>query len=174
LIASQLRLRAAAQVVGHVQGVKPKTRKDSGTLLLAVALAGALSTFLAGCTTGPARTTASGSPEDADARQLARSSAWSGVLPTDSVNNQPLAMAEYNNEYARNDAGYGVMQGPPGEVLGYYATPSRPSLEWQYRFTLNTSPDSVVVFRRGDYSYRRYEVTESYQRRAYESARRGW
>ncbi len=130
--------------------------------------------FLAGCTTGPARTTASGSPEDADARQLARSSAWSGVLPTDSVNNQPLAMAEYNNEYARNDAGYGVMQGPPGEVLGYYATPSRPSLEWQYRFTLNTSPDSVVVFRRGDYSYRRYEVTESYQRRAYESARRGW
>lgn len=112
--------------------------------------------------------------EDAEARPLTRSSAWSGVLPTASVNNQPLTMAEYNNEYARNDAALGVMQGPPGEVLGYYATPSRPSLEWQYRFTLNTSPDSVVVFRRGDYSYRRYEVTESYQRRAYESARRGW
>lgn len=83
-------------------------------------------------------------------------------------------MAEYNSEYARNDAALGVMQGPPGEVLGYYATPARPSLEWQYRFTLNTSPDSVVVFRRGDYGYRRYQVTESYQRRVYESARRGW
>lgn len=154
--------------------MKPKTRQDSGTLLLALALAGAISSCLVGCSTGPAQTTARGSFEGTDAQPLARSSAWSGVLPTDSVNNKPLAMAEYNTEYARNDAALGVMQGPPGEVLGYYATPSRPSLEWQYRFTLNTSPDSVVVFRRGDYSYRRYEVTESYQRRAYESARRGW
>lgn len=129
--------------------------------------------MLGGCSTGPARTTARGQADE-NGPALAQSSAWSGVLPTAAVNNAPLAMAEYNSEYARNDAAYGVMQGPPGEVLGYYATPARPSLEWQYRFTLNTSPDSVVVFRRGDYSYRRYEVTESYQRRAYESARRGW
>lgn len=148
--------------------MKPKTRPNSGTLLLAVALAGAISTVLTGCSTGPALTTARAFSDGDDTPPLARSSAWSGVLPSDAVNNQPLAMAEYNNEYARNDAALGVAQGPPGEVLNYYATPARPSLEWQYRFTLNTSPDSVVVFRRGDYSYRRYEVTESYQRRSYQ------
>lgn len=153
--------------------MKPKIRQSSVKLLLRVALSAVASLAATGCSTGPARTTDRGEGVEQNPAP-ARSSAWSGVLPTDSVNNAPLAMAEYNSEYARNDAALGVMQGPPGEVLSYYATPSRPSLEWQYRFTLNTSPDSVVVFRRGDYSYRRYEVTESYQRRAYESARRGW
>lgn len=145
--------------------MKPKTRHLSVALPLGLALVAALT----GCSTGPARTTVNSVDLDPAAAAPQRSLAWAGVLPSDAVNNQPLAMAEYNTEYARNDASLGVSQGPPGEVLSYYATPARPSLEWQYRFTLNTSPDSVVVFRRGDYGgYRRYERYESYQHRSYQ------
>ncbi|HEX8876810.1 MAG TPA: hypothetical protein VF777_08690 [Phycisphaerales bacterium] len=142
--------------------MKPKTRPSSGTLVLALALLSAWG--ITGCSTGPARTTARSGAEVVD-MPPARSSAWAGVLPSDAVNNRPLAMAEYNSEYARSDASLGVLQGPPGEVLSYYQTTPRPSLEWQYRFTLSTSPDTVTVFRRGDYGgYRRYDAYGSYRR----------
>ncbi|MBY0113475.1 MAG: hypothetical protein K2Y21_11675 [Phycisphaerales bacterium] len=154
--------------------MKLKTRQLRATLLLAT-----LAAVAAGCSTGPARTTrgsedqpAQGEMEHARSQTPARSSTWAGVLPSDAVNNQPLAMAEYNNEYARNDASLGVAQGPPGEVLSYYQTAPRPSLEWQYRFTLSTSPDTVTVFRRGDYGgYRRYQ-SDSYRNPAYGGYRR--
>lgn len=76
------------------------------------------------------------------------SSAWAGVLPADSVNDSPLAMAEYNTDLDRNDAAFGVVNGPPGEPLAFYASAEPPSLYLQYQFTLPANANSVTVFRR--------------------------
>lgn len=91
-------------------------------------------------------------PELAAAAPLggpSHSSAWAGVLPSDDVNSSPLAMAEYNQDLARNDPSLGVVTGPPGEPLTYYATADAPSMFWQYQFTLPANANSVTVFRRG-------------------------
>lgn len=76
------------------------------------------------------------------------SSAWAGVLPSDDVNASPLAMAEYNQDLARNDGAFGVVSGPPGEPMAYYASAEPPSMYLQYQFTLPTNANSVTVFRR--------------------------
>ncbi|MBL8875419.1 MAG: hypothetical protein JNM86_06450 [Phycisphaerae bacterium] len=76
------------------------------------------------------------------------SSKWAGVLPTDSVNESPLAMAEYNTDLDRNDAAFGVVHGPPGEPMAFYASAEPPSMYLQYQFTLPQTANSVTVFRR--------------------------
>lgn len=89
-------------------------------------------------------------PESAEAQTAgpSHSSKWAGVLPADSVNDSPLAMAEYNADLDRNNAGFGVVPGPPGEPLSYYASAEAPSLYWQYQFTLPSTANTVTVFRR--------------------------
>lgn len=76
------------------------------------------------------------------------SSEWTAVLPSDDVNSSPLAMAEYNDDLARNDASFGVVSGPPGEPMAFYASAEPPSMYLQYQFTLPTNANSVTVFRR--------------------------
>ncbi|MGH7242552.1 MAG: hypothetical protein ACREJD_03955 [Phycisphaerales bacterium] len=79
-----------------------------------------------------------------------QASKWAAVLPSDDVNTSPLAMAEYNEELGRNDAALGVVTGPPGEPMAYYASAEPPSLYLQYQFTLPSTANSVTVFRRGN------------------------
>jgi hypothetical protein len=84
------------------------------------------------------------------------SSAWAAVLPSDHVNSSPLAMAEYNSDLDRNDAAFGVVHGPAGEPMAYYASAEPPSLLWQYQFTLPSTANTVTVFRRsGDPAFSR-------------------
>ncbi len=76
------------------------------------------------------------------------SSAWAGVLPNATVNTQPLAMAEFTEDSIRNNEALGVVTGPPGQPMSYYATAEAPSLYLQYQFTLNQTANNVTVFRR--------------------------
>lgn len=79
------------------------------------------------------------------------------------MNDSPLAMAEYHGELDRNDPAYGVVTGPPGEPLSYYASAEAPSLYWQYQFTLPSTANTVTVFRRpNDVLY--YRPTRGYYR----------
>lgn len=78
----------------------------------------------------------------------AHSSAWAGVLPSDHVNSSPLAMAEYSADLDRNDAAFGVVPGPAGDPLAFYASAEPPSMYLQYQFTLPSTANSVTVFRR--------------------------
>lgn len=57
-------------------------------------------------------------------------------------------MAEYNSDLDRNDAAFGVVHGPPGEPMAFYASAEPPSMYLQYQFTLPQTANSVTVFRR--------------------------
>ncbi|MBX3388594.1 MAG: hypothetical protein KF691_03970 [Phycisphaeraceae bacterium] len=110
-----------------------------------------LSASLGACTSvryteqGTPRATLASAPEGPGP---SHSTAWAGVLPADSVNDSPLAMAEYHADLDRNDGAFGVVTGPPGEPLSYYASAEPPSLYWQYQFTLPSTANTVTVFRR--------------------------
>lgn len=96
------------------------------------------------------------SPEAQIGSGPSHSSAWAGVLPADSVNDSPLAMAEYNADLDRNDAAFGVVHGPAGQPMAYYASAEPPSMFWQYQFTLPSNANTVTVFRRsGDPAFSR-------------------
>ncbi|MBS0190360.1 MAG: hypothetical protein U0573_05575 [Phycisphaerales bacterium] len=120
----------------------------SGILILA-----SLS-LLAGCASVPVRVTqgevggAATAPAGAATNEAEHSSQWARVLPAPVVNQQPLAMVEYNSEYERNNAALGVVTGPAGQPMSYYASPEAPSLYWQYQFTLPTNSNTVTVFGR--------------------------
>jgi len=129
-------------------------------------VAGSCSLFaLAGCTSvrytqgelAEREAALSAAPEpDSQTGAPSHSSAWAAVLPSDHVNSSPLAMAEYSADLDRNDPAFGVVHGPPGEPLAFYASAEPPSLLWQYQFTLPSNANTVTVFRRsGDPAFTR-------------------
>lgn len=129
--------------------MKPKTGQVCTGL-------GLLALLLAGCASPPVRVVerdVDRTPIAASARvnpndESVHSSPWARVLPAPVVNNEPLAMVEYNDEYDRNDAALGVVHGPPGQPLAYYSSPQAPSLFWQYQFSFPQNANSVTVFGR--------------------------
>ena len=77
-----------------------------------------------------------------------RSTHRSGSVLPPVVNQQPLAMVEYNSGTSVTTRENRRRDGPAGQPMSYYASPEAPSLYWQYQFTLPTNSNTVTVFGR--------------------------